>query len=72
MAKIIITVEDLPNGKVSVVANPSFETMCKIHVSGNTLTSAHGYAMTMMRVVRDVAKSQQKGIIVGIPRIGRA
>ena len=69
MAKIKITIEDKLNGGVSVVATPSFETMAKMVVSGSKTTSAHGYAITMIRAVQKASKQNKSQIL--IPRIGR-
>jgi hypothetical protein len=68
MAKITITIEDTPQGKVKVVADPTFETMAKMIASGNPVTSAHGYALTMIRAVREESKRQEPTSIL-IPRV---
>lgn len=73
MAKITLTVEDLPNGKVEVRMEPSFETLMKMDISGHKLTSAHGYAMRMALEARKVSKEQGNGNIIKIPGFtGRA
>lgn len=72
MARIEIVIEDKPGNKVSVTATPNFETMCKIDLSGNQLTSAHGYAMLMLRAVRQEAKKNDPRTKIYIPRIGHA
>lgn len=69
MAKITITIEDLPNGKVKVVADPSFETMASMIVSGENMTSAHGYAMTCIKAVRQESKSKDPQTIIQLPRL---
>ena len=68
MARIVITVEDKPNGGVSVTSDPNFETMMAMDLSGQTLTSAHGYAFSMLRHAREVSK-EQGDIIRKIPRL---
>lgn len=67
MARIVITIEDLPNDKVKIEANPNFETMMAMDLSGQTLTSAHGYAFSALNHVRKIA--QQNSIIREIPRL---
>ncbi len=69
MAKIVIEIEDKPGNKVSVKATPNFETMCKIDNSGNTLTSAHGYAMLALRAIRDESKKNDPRTKILIPRV---
>jgi hypothetical protein len=43
MPKITITVEDLPGNQVKIEATPNFETMMKMDISGERMTSAHRY-----------------------------
>jgi hypothetical protein len=68
MAKITITIEDLPNGAVKVAAEPTFETMMKMHLSGDGLTAAHGYAFNAINEIRRTSKQSQI-MKVRIPRI---
>lgn len=69
MAKIIITIEDKPNGKVKVDCNPSFEAMATLAKFGK-LESAHGYAFTAIRAIREESRKQDpKGMIIKLPRI---
>lgn len=69
MAKVTITFEDSPNDKVKVVSDPSFETMAKIEISGNGLSSSHGYALTAINAIREASK-KEGSLIVGLPKIG--
>lgn len=69
MAKITITIEDADDGKVKVVCEPNFETMMMMQVSGNGLTSAHGYAFQALNAIREESKRQGPTRIM-IPRIG--
>lgn len=69
MAKVTITIEDAPGGKVKVVAEPNFETMMQKHVSGNGLTAAQGYALAALNSIRMAAKSQSNNLKVIIPRL---
>ena len=71
MAKITITIEDKPNGTVSVQATPNFETMMKMEVSGHTLTSAHGYALLALNAIRNESKKKDPRNRILVPRIGR-
>jgi hypothetical protein len=68
MGKCTITIEDLPGDKVKIVVDPSFETICKMEVSGHQLTSAQGYALALMNRAREIGKEKGK-IIAKIPRL---
>lgn len=68
MAKITITIEDLPGNKVSVKAEPTLETMFKMELAGDSLTSAQGYAFTALRAIREESKKQTPTKII-IPRV---
>jgi hypothetical protein len=68
MAKAIITIEDLPNGKVKVETNPSFEVLMKMDESGNGLTCAHGYLFSVINHIQRISK-QNGPIIRQIPRL---
>lgn len=69
MAKIIITVEDMPNGNVKIVSNPTFEEIAKKDLSGETLTNADGYAIAMLNRARQIGKSTESTNIIQIPKI---
>lgn len=56
MARITITVEDLAEGKVSIKSDPTFETMAKMVNAGHEISSAHGYALRMLREARALSK----------------
>lgn len=71
MSKITITLEDVGDNKVRVVANPTFEQLAMKSNSGEALTSADGYALLMMRAVREESKKQANQMKIYIPRIGR-
>jgi len=69
MAKIVISIEDTPDGKVKVDCNPTFETMMAMDLSSpGSITSAHGYAFKMINEVLRVSK-QNGPIIREIPRL---
>lgn len=71
MSRIVIIIEDLPNGGVEVHANPTFESMASQVASGNDLTPAQGYAMKCINVIRAVSKKQTPTNKILIPRIGK-
>lgn len=68
MAKIVITIEDLPENKVRVVSSPSGEEMVKRTISGEGLTSAHGYAILALNTIREESKKRDPKMIVKLPR----
>jgi len=70
MAKITITIEDGVDSTVKIVSNPNFETMMKMVNSGETLTSAHGYAFMMLRAAREESKRRGPTKIL-VPKLGR-
>lgn len=70
MAKITITVEDMPNGTVKIVADPTVETMIAMEMSGQKMTAAHGYAVKALNEVRKSAQEQGSILKVPIPRLG--
>lgn len=71
MARVIITIEDAPDGTVKVVAEPSFMQIAQMEASGHKLTSAHGYAMRAMNAVRDASREQSNTLGIWIPKVGR-
>jgi hypothetical protein len=72
LAKITITIEDIGNNQVRVVATPNFETMMKMDISGERLTSAHGYALLALNKIREKSKDESLMNKILIPGIGRA
>jgi hypothetical protein len=71
MAKVTIIIEDIPHGKVKVVATPNVQEMFQMAESGHDLTSAHGYAFQALNAIRQHSKSQDPTTKILIPRIGR-
>jgi hypothetical protein len=69
MAKITITVEDLPNGKVKIEAKPNYLEIMAKDISGNHLTAADGYALAMLNRAREVSRQNGPTNLVKIPRI---
>lgn len=57
MAKIIVEIEDKPDGNVKITANPNFETMAMKVDSGETITAAETYALFALRKIREASKS---------------
>lgn len=68
MAKIEIHIEDLPNNKVKIVCVPPLEQMIHMEISGNTLTSAQGYAFKILNEIRKESKANGPTLI-DIPRV---
>lgn len=71
MAKVTITLEDSPDGKVKTTVEPNFSTMMKMNQSGAGLTSAHAYALFALRMISEESKRQAPTPIL-IPRTYRA
>lgn len=67
MAQVTITIEDLPNGGVKVVATPNLETMFKMLDSGNDLTASHGYAFTALNAIKK-ASNEKDPLKIIVPR----
>jgi hypothetical protein len=59
MAKVTITIEDKPDGKVNTVCEPSFEIMMQMLTSGHQLTSAQGYAVHCLNALRHASQKMQ-------------
>lgn len=68
MAKIIITLEDLPEGKIKIVTEPPLKQIIEMDISGHSISPALGMAF---KVLNDIRKeSKNKGpIIVQIPKL---
>jgi hypothetical protein len=71
MPKVTLTIEDLPDGKVRVVSDPTFEQMAMLEASGHPLTSAHGYALRAINSIRDASREQGNRLGIWIPKVGR-
>lgn len=70
MAKVTITFEDLPDGKVKVESTPRFEQMAKMIVMGQDATSAEGMALYAINQIRAEAKRAGPTRIL-LPRLVR-
>jgi len=68
--KITLTIEDTPGNKVKVTAEPTFETLMKMIVSGEKETSAMGYALMCVNKIREESRRNGPTRIL-VPRIGR-
>jgi hypothetical protein len=69
--KITITIEQVPGGAVKVVSDPSFETMARMELSGEGLSSANAYALIAINAIRKASKqadAEKRGLIVEIPK----
>lgn len=71
MAKVTITIEDMPNGKIQIISTPNFMQMVKLTENGIGLTDAEGYAVALLNHARKISKSQTPDNKIYIPRIGR-
>ena len=70
MAKIQIIIEDAPDDKVKLTMIPSMETVFKMIESGETMTSAHGYAVRAVNSVKEASDDLAPNKIY-IPRKAR-
>lgn len=68
MAKITITIEDTFDGKVKVVSDPTFMTMASMVNSGESMKSSHGYALAVIKRIRELSK-EQGSLIMPIPKV---
>jgi len=68
MSRFVITLEDLPNGKVKVEATPSAEEMFKSNLSGHDMTAAQGYALTALNAIQKAAKDPRSQLNIFIPK----
>jgi hypothetical protein len=64
MAKVTIVIEDRPNGGVSCTADPNFETIMAMDMSGTGWTSAHGLAMHILNLVWKKFKTKNNSPLI--------
>ncbi len=69
MSICTLTIRDLPNGQVEVVASPSFERMMQMKDSGHEWTSAEGMLMFAINRVHKEFKNPEPTKIL-IPKFG--
>lgn len=58
--KFTITIEDNSDGTVKVEANPTFETIMKMRVSGESITPACDYMTAAILRIHQLGKSAPK------------
>jgi hypothetical protein len=69
MARIVITIEDSPDGKkVFTKIDPSGEMIAKRIIGGEKITSAHGLALAAFNAILLEKKRQQKGTVI-LPKL---
>jgi hypothetical protein len=71
LAKVTVTIEDAPNGRVKIVSTPDFDSMCKMENSGNSLTQAESYAFRCLYAIYQFAKEDQAtgSNVIKIPKV---
>lgn len=69
MAKITITIEDIGNGKVRAVMNPTGFTIARMIMSGEDTTNAHGIAIAALNAILKEQKLSESGKKIIIPKI---
>lgn len=71
MPKVVIEIEDMPDGKVKTTLKPNFETIMSKWDSHGDISPAEGFALTAANAIRAAAKSQESSNIIRVPIIGR-
>jgi hypothetical protein len=61
MAKVTITIEDAPNGKLKVQSTPNFETIMKMDVAGEVITGALGCGLKIMNFMYQEGEKAKRG-----------
>lgn len=56
MARVVIVLEDMPNGKVKIISNPEAEEIAQIIKSGNKTTPAQDYALLVRTLLLRITK----------------
>jgi hypothetical protein len=73
MSKIVITIEDQPGNRVAIHCKPLAQEMIQAAANGHSMTSAEGYALLMLRAVREESKRMEqkgeKGLIIRLPKL---
>lgn len=64
MAKVTITLEDMPDGSVRSVMSPSGALIAKMIVSGEKTTKAHDFALAAINSVLREEKMSTRGRII--------
>lgn len=58
MAKLIIELNDEPNGLVSVKWNPNVKTIIDKHKSGHEITPAEGYLLSIATMIKEKSEAE--------------
>ena len=70
MAKIVITIEDSPDGKkVFTKMTPSGKELAQRIIAGEKATSAHGLALAATNAIMLEKKRQEQGLIYSLPKL---
>jgi len=69
MARVVITIEDEPNGRVKMVCDPTYSVLAQRITSGaDKLTEGEGIALFVINEVRKTFTKRKKSIIT-LPRV---
>jgi hypothetical protein len=73
VAKVVITIEDVEGDHVKVTATPNFEQMCKLDLTGQSMTSAHGFALFALNQITKKSRELRalRNHRIDIPRVQR-
>jgi hypothetical protein len=71
MALVKITLEDLPDGKVKIVSEPSMEVLMKRLEKISDLSPAEGYAYHALNTIWKTAKSKDPLKLL-LPKVSRS
>lgn len=63
LSRVVITIEDLPDGRCAIAADPTWQTLRDKHASGHGLTAAEGYAFRAFRAVHEESRKEEKKLI---------
>lgn len=68
MAKVTITLEDKPGGRVEVICNPKFEEMAKAITGGLSQSDAYGMGLflanALLKRFRDLRQNRPMGKLI--------
>lgn len=73
--KVVIEINDQPDGSARVVMNPSFEQLMKKIDAGYSLSAAETYACRCARAIlemnKELRESGNQSSLILVPRTGR-
>lgn len=72
MARVVIVIEDHPDGTVKFTSSPSFEQMAKAIQSGEKTPASHAYALKAANAIWRASKEKLSRIVTEIPRVWRS